>query len=92
MSAPMILSNDLRNMKKWVVDIITNKEIISVNQGKLFFSSFFKNSVFNVFFFVKKMHFLNQGFSFMKKKKEKFSKLWYAHLLIAKMSKFLPKN
>jgi len=34
-AAPLIAGNDLRNMSKQTIDILTNKEVIDVNQDKL---------------------------------------------------------
>jgi alpha-galactosidase len=35
MAAPLILGNDLRKVEKWVLDIVTNMDVININQDIL---------------------------------------------------------
>ena len=44
LSAPLIAGNDLRNMNKTTVDILTNKEVIAIDQDTLGVSSFIYES------------------------------------------------
>lgn len=95
LAAPLMMGNDVRNMKKETIEILTNKEVIAIDQDALGIEGFRHTTIDSVEVWVKPLVNEQWAVCFLNLKKNKTSFVfdWTAHIITDELSKkvFNPK-
>jgi alpha-galactosidase len=95
LAAPLMMGNDVRNMKKETIEILTNKEVIAIDQDALGIEGFRHTTIDSVEVWVKPLVNEQWAFCFLNLKKSKTSFVfdWTANTITDELTKrvFNPK-
>jgi alpha-galactosidase len=95
LAAPLMMGNDVRNMKKETIDILTNKEVIAIDQDALGIEGFRHTTIDSVEVWVKPLVNEQWAVCFLNLKMNKTSFVfdWTTHTITDELSKkvFNPK-
>lgn len=96
LAAPLMMGNDVRNMKKETIEILTNKEVIAIDQDPLGIEGFRHTTIDSVEVWVKPLVNEQWAVCFLNLKRNKTSFVfdWSAHIITDELSKkvFNPKG